>query len=37
MIRSIIFHLLYWKNKFFMRNVKNEGILCNMVIPRKLC
>lgn len=25
MIRSIIFHLIYWKNKLFMRNVKMNG------------
>jgi hypothetical protein len=25
MIRSIIFHLLHWKNKLTMRNVKFNG------------
>lgn len=25
MIRSIIFHLLYWKNKLLMRNVSFKG------------
>ena len=25
MIRSIIFHLIYWKNKLFMRRIKMKG------------
>lgn len=25
MIRSVIFHLIYWKNKLFMRNVRLKG------------
>lgn len=25
MIRSFIFHLLYWKNKLCMRNIKMKG------------
>ena len=25
MIRSIIFHILYWKNKIFLKNVKLRG------------
>lgn len=33
MIRSIIFHLIYWKNKLFLRNVKMKGYCVMFQFP----